>query len=103
MELKSADSLGACRSHLERFFAAHPDETLQPRTDKFLRFIMAGDEPLLGRPEGWAAGIVYAAANWERRACGVPGLLNSELESFFGVSMGTIRRRAARVYHLMVV
>jgi len=30
-------------------------------------------------------------------ACGVPGLLNKDLEKFFGVSMETIRERAVRV------
>ena len=58
---------------------------------------MACDEPLLGRPGGWAAGIVYALANRYRIACGVPGLLNKDLEVFFGVSMETIRERAVRV------
>ena len=62
---------------------------------------MAGDEPLLGRSAGWAAGIVYALANRYRIACGVPGLLNKDLEEFFGVKMETIRNRAARVNALL--
>jgi hypothetical protein len=49
------------------------------------------------------AGIVYFPAKQDRQACGVPGLLNSGLEKFFGVSMGTIRMRAARVEQLLTV
>ena len=64
---------------------------------KALRFLAAGDEPMHGKPESWAAGIVYAIANRDRRACGVPGMLNAEFEEFFGVSRSTIRKRAAQV------
>jgi hypothetical protein len=49
------------------------------------------------RPEGWAAGMIYAVANLDRQACGVPGLLNSEFIEFFSVSMETVRKRAANV------
>jgi hypothetical protein len=41
--------------------------------------------------------MIYAVANLDRQACGVPGLLNSEFTSFFSVSMETVRRRAASV------
>ena len=82
---------------LDHFFGRHPNAALQKRALKALRLLMACDEPLLGKPSGWAAGIVYAVANRDRQACGVPGLLNSGFEVFFGVSMATIRRQAARV------
>ena len=59
--------------------------------------LVAGDEPIRGKPEGWAAGIIYALANRDRRACGVPGMLNAELEEFFGVTMSTVYKRAAQV------
>ena len=68
-----------------------------------MRFLVADDEPLLGKPSGWAAGIVYALANRYRQPCGVPGLLNKDLEKFFGVTMGTIRNRAARVDALLEI
>jgi hypothetical protein len=87
----------ACKEHLERFYASYPDSVMQQRTAKAMRFLEAHEEPLTGKPEGWAAGIIYALSNPDRQACGVPGLLNSEFLEFFGVSMGTIRKRAARV------
>ena len=91
----------ACRGYLDHFFCRHPDVLLQRRALKALRLLTACDEPLRGKPAGWAAGIVYAVANRDRQACGVPGLLNNEFEAFFGVSMGTIRRRAAQVATLL--
>ena len=64
---------------------------------KALRFLAAGYEPMRRKPEGWAAGTVYALANRDRRACGMPGMLNAEFEEFFGVTMSTVYRRAAEV------
>ena len=87
----------ACREHLDRFFTRYPDPTFQQRAAKALRFLSPGDAPLAGKPQGWAAGIVYALANRGRRACGVPGILNAEFEQFFRVSMSTVRKRAAQV------
>jgi hypothetical protein len=87
----------ACKEHLDRFFARYPAVALQRRATKAMRFLTVDDRPLAGKPEGWAAGIIYAVANVDRQACGVPGLLNSEFTEFFGVSMGTVRKRAARV------
>jgi hypothetical protein len=87
-----------CREHPERYFAHYPNGAM-----KALRFITASDEMLSGRPEGWAAGIVYRVANQDRQTCGVPGRLNSELGEFFGISMGTIRKRAARVEQVVAI
>ena len=91
------DCIRACRGYLEHFFSRHPNPALQKRALKALRLLTACDEQLRGKPAGWAAGLVYAVANRDRQACGVPGLLNSEFEAFFDVSMGTIRKRAAQV------
>lgn len=92
----------ACRASLERFFGEHPpDAAMQRRALKTLRLLAACEKPLPGMPEGWAAGIIYGLANRDRRACGVPGLLNSEVEALFGVSMGTIRKRAAQIERLL--
>ena len=91
------DCRKACRDHLDRFFASYGDAKMQKAAMKALRFLVAGDEPMRGKPEGWAAGIIYALANRDRRACGVPDMLNAEVEEFFGVTMSTIRRRAAEV------
>lgn len=84
-----------CRDHLDRFFASYGDAKMQKAAMKALRFLAAGDEPIRGKPEGWAAGIVYALVNRDRRACGVPGMLNAEFEEFFGVTMSTVYKRAA--------
>jgi hypothetical protein len=92
-----------CGEHLDRFFALHPNTALAGRTRKALRIILSDPRPLSGKPEGWAAGIVYAIANRGRQACGVPGLLNHVLEEFFCVSMSTIRGRAARVEEALAV
>ena len=97
MTATNQDVQKQCREHLDRFFASYGDAKMQKAAMKALRFLAAGDEPMLGNPEGWAAGIVYALANRHRRACGVPGMLNAEVEEFFGVTMNTIRRRAAQV------
>ena len=87
----------ACQKQLDRFFAAYPNPTLKTRAAKALRFFATGEKALTGKPEGWAAGVIYAIANLDRQPCGVPGLLNSEFTEFFGVTMETIRRRAAHV------
>ena len=86
-----------CREHLDRFLASHRDTSMQKDAMKPLRLLAAGDDPLSGKPEGWAAGIIYALATRGRRAGGVPGILNADFEQFFGVSMSTIRTRAAQV------
>ena len=96
-----------CEDFLNRFFDSNRDDALRKRSLKALRFLVADDEPLSGRPGGWAAGIVYALPNRYRLPCGVPGLLNKDLEEFFGVTiaysgakrawtMGTIRNLAGK-------
>ena len=82
---------------LDRFFASYRDARMQKAAMKALRFLAADGEPMRGKPKGWAAGIVYALANRDRRACGVPWMLNAEVEKFFGVTMSTVYKRAAQV------
>ena len=91
----------ACRAQLDRFFAAHPDATMRKRAMKALRTLRASEKPLKGKPEGWAAGIIYAVATDGHIPRGVPGLLNAEFEQFMGVTVGTARYRAARVTDLL--
>lgn len=86
-----------CKNALSGFFDRYPDDELRGRSLKALRFLVADAAPLSGKPAAWAAGIVYAVANIDRQPCGVPGLLNEDVEQFFGVTMGTIRRRGAQV------
>ncbi len=103
MAVTDHDCERAWRESLERFFEEHPDAATQRRALKALRLLAACEKPLRGKPEGWAAGIIYSLANRDRQACGVPGLLNSEIEALFGVSMGTIRKRAAQIERLLTV
>lgn len=103
MAATNQDCVLCCRQHLERFFGGYPDPAMQKSALKAWRFLTACHRPLLGKPEGWAAGIIYTLANRGRRACGVPGVLNSDFEQFFGVSMGTIRKRAAQIEELLAV
>jgi len=103
MAATNQDCALICQESLERFFGQHPDAATQSRALKILRLLTACEEPLRGNPEGWAAGIIYWAANHDRQACGVHGLLNSEVEALFGVSMGTIRKRAAQIERLLAV
>jgi hypothetical protein len=93
----------ACQSQLERFFAAHYDAELHRRAMKALRLLRASDKPLPGKVEGWAAGIIYAVATYDRQACGVPGVLNSDFEAFMGVSMSMVRQRAATVREFLIL
>ena len=91
----------ACRGQLEHFFDRYPNAVMQKLSVNALRLLAACDTPLAGKSAGWAAGIIYAVANRDKRACGVPGILNSEFEALFDVSMGTIRRRAAQITELL--
>ena len=92
-----------CKNFLNSFFDSYPDIALRARSLKALRFLMTDNERLTGKPTAWAAGIVYAVANLDRQPCGMPGLLNQDMEEFFGVTMGTIRRRAAQVKTSIIV
>lgn len=63
MTMTNADAQTKCREQLDRFFASYRDPALKQSSLKALRFLAALDEPLRGKPEGWAAGIVYAVAS----------------------------------------
>ena len=86
-----------CRLHLDRFFAAYPNAALEKQVHRALRLLRASEKPLRGKPEDWAAGIIYAIATDGRIPCGVPDILNADFERFMGVTMNTVRTRAARV------
>ena len=89
-----------CKAKLDRFFAAHPNPTMEKQAHKALRMLRSSEKPLKGKPEAWAAGILYAIANDARIPFGIPGFLNSEFETTMGVTMATVRNRAARVRQL---
>jgi hypothetical protein len=92
-----------CREQLDRFFAAYPNSALEKRSIKALRLLASAEIALAGKAEGWAGGVIYGVANLDGRACGVPGVLNSDFEKFFGVSMETVRKRAANIMNQITV
>ena len=92
-----------CQQLLAAFFTKCPDARLKIDADRTLNRLMVQKVPMLGKPGGWAGGIIYALANQYRRACGIPGLLNKECKEFFKVSMETIYRRAAMIKRLSVI
>ena len=77
-----------------RFFRQFPNRRLQIAADRILRQLVALDIPMAGKPGGWAGGIVYAVSSI---GVGVPGILNSQLDDIFQVSMVTIYKRASQV------
>ena len=92
-----------CREHLDRFFRHYRNPELERSCQKALRFLAALDQPLTGKPAGWAAGIVYAVVNRYCRPCGVPGISNADFEEFFGVSRSTIRKRSGQVDRALAI
>ena len=86
-----------CQQLLVAFFTNYPNARMKVGADRILKRFMARKIPMHGKPGGWAGGIVYAVSSI---GVGVPGVLNSELEEAFGVSMGTIYKRAAMIRKL---
>ena len=82
------------RTYLAAFLAEYPNAQLRGQSERVLRELEAKGHSLNGKLGGWAAGIVYAVGS---TVCGVPGVLNAEMEKAFGVSMSTVYRRAAAV------
>ena len=101
----------ACKAPIDRMFANFKDaglrrqfardnerRELRKRLENDVYSLLASGKPLRGDPAGWAAGLLYWIVNDDDRIpCGVPGISNADLEKCFGVSMSTIRRRAAQV------
>jgi len=87
-----------CQQRLTAFFKKFPNPPLQVEVDGMLKSLLDFKVPMPGKPGGWAGGMVYAVSNC---GVGVPGVLNSELEKAFDVSMGTIYKRAAKILELL--
>jgi hypothetical protein len=92
-----------CQQLLAYFFQKYPNPHLQIEVNRILKRFLALKIPMLGKPGGWAGGIIYALANQYRRPCGIPSLLNKEIEKFFNVSIETIYRRARRIRELLLI
>jgi len=88
-----------CRRLLKEFFAKYPNAQLQVQADRTLKKLLTSNIPMLGKPGGWAGGILYAISSI---GVGVPGILNSELEKVVGVSMGTIYKRAVTIRGILI-
>ena len=87
-----------CRQLLKNFFKKYPNDRLQAAVSRALRGLLAREVSLVGKPGGWAGGIVYAVGS---HGVGVPDVLNSELEEVFGTTMSTIYKRAAQIRRLL--
>lgn len=93
---KTADQL--CKEFLATFFEKYPNSDLEKKANWALKKLTANKTSMPGKIGGWAGGIVYAMSSI---GVGVPGVLNSELEKVFDVSMGTIYKRAATIRRLL--
>ena len=91
-----------CLQVLNAFFTRHPNPQLQAWAMGSFQKLLKRGVQLTGSPAGWMAGLVYAVANHGKRPCGVDGLLNAEFtEAFGGVSMSTVRSRAATIQQML--
>ena len=84
-----------CEQILGRFFRRFPNGDIEEMTFGALpALLVVRRKTFPGKLEGWMAGLVYAVSSL---GVGVPGVLNSELEQAFGVSMSTVYKRAAMI------
>ena len=91
----------AYRERFERCFHNHPNNGMRKRALQVLRFLTISSTPLPGELEDWAEGIIFIA-NQGRMSLGFPGLLNSEFQKLYGVSIETVRKRAAEIDELVL-
>ena len=94
MTTKNESMDKACQDLLDAFFERHPNDDFRDRVDQALALLLGRDVTVRGAPGGWAGGIVYAVGG---TGCGVPGVMNADLEKAFGTTMDTIRRRAEQI------
>ena len=93
-------SYQVCQQLLAAFFKKFPNSHLQVKVNCVLKSLSDFKISMPGKPGGWAGGMVYAIGSI---GVGVPGVLNSELEKAFSVSMGTIHKRAAMIRELLAL
>jgi hypothetical protein len=87
-----------CTELFIAFFKNRPHDGLLERSVMAMLAVTKRQKCFPGKHEGWAAGIIFAVGSM---GCGVPGVLNSELEKAFGVTMSTIYKRAWAVKRLL--
>ena len=85
---------------LSDFFNKFPNIRLQVEANRTLEKLLSCKSLMPGKPGGWAGGILYAISSI---GVGVPGVLNSELEEAFSVSMGTIYKRATKIREVLAL
>jgi hypothetical protein len=88
----------ACQDLLDAFFERYPNDELRDQVGQALAQLLGCETALRGNPGGWAGGIVYAVGSG---GCGVPGVMNADLEKAFGARMATIRKRAMQVKQVL--
>lgn len=86
-----------CREMLHEFSARFPNERFQSAVLESLRNLLAQRDHFSGDPGGWAGGLVYIIASHAPKVPH-PTFLNRDLEAVFHVSMGTIRKRADKLW-----
>jgi hypothetical protein len=89
---------GACARLYIEFFENFPNDDLRDRVSRALAMLLKRQSEFPGEPGGWAGGIVYAVGS---SGCGVPNVMNADLEKAFGTKMAAIRKRAAQVRELL--
>ena len=87
-----------CRELIDSFCKQAPQHRpLAPRAKRMVGMLTGADISLEGCPGGWAGGVIHALTQVQ---CGVPGVLNADMEKIFNASMGTIRKRSAKIRDL---
>ena len=87
-----------CAQLFNAFFKDRPHDGLLERCVLALLAVTKRQKSFPGKPEGWAAGIMFAVCS---AGCGVPDVTNSEVEKAFGVTMNTVYERAWAVKRLL--
>jgi hypothetical protein len=87
-----------CRTLHASFFGQYHNDELQKIAGRALCMLLKRQSDLPGDAGSWAGGIVYAVSTI---GCGVPGVMNADLEKAFNTKMAAIRKRAAQVRRLL--
>jgi len=87
-----------CAGLYSAFFERFPNEDLRNLVRRTLTLLLERQAEFPGAAGGWAGGIVYAVGS---RGCGVPDVMNADLEAAFGSTMSTIRKRAGQVKEML--
>ena len=94
--MSTNEFISRCREMLTTFFNEFPDDAHQDIAWRVLKKLSEKHRDYDGAPGGWAGGIVYSSTKYS--LLDHPAVLNAEMEAVFGVSMGTIRKRAEELW-----